>query len=459
MRPLPAATLLFLCASLCGCAALTNPVADAIPVRLLPPDLVEGPRKDATVTIPLTLLGQPAADVYRLAAGDVLGVWIEGVLGEKTVVPPVSLPAPPVFVGQQRHLPPSFGFPIPVREDGAITLPMIGRMPVQGLTVADVEDLVRERYAKDQLLPKGRERVIISLMNPRQTTVVVLRQESGSVTIGPAGTLGAGKRGTGQVVDLPAYENDVLHTLATTGGLPGLDAYNEVIIFRGAFRDHAAAALLLEQLKGLPAAAGALEAAGFAKQVIHIPLRLPPGERLPVHPEDVVLQTGDVVFTEARDHDLYYTAGLLPAGEWVLPRDYDLSVVQAICQVKGPMVNGGFNVSNLSGAIVQSGLGAPSPSLLVVVRKTPGGGQVPIKVDLDKALRDARENIVLRPGDTLILQEKPSQALTRYFTQAFFNFNLSWEALHSRFANGVINAAAPDRINNTVLAPVLTPTP
>jgi protein involved in polysaccharide export with SLBB domain len=458
MRPLPAATLLLLCVSLCGCAALTNPVADAIPVRLLPPDLVEGPRKDATVTIPLTLLGQPAPDVYRLAAGDVLGVWIEGVLGEKTVAPPVSLSAPPVFVGQQRHLPPSFGFPIPVREDGAITLPMIGRIPVQGLTVADVEDLVRERYAKEQLLPKGRERVIVSLMNPRQTTVVVLRQESGSVTIGPAGTLGAGKRGTGQVVDLPAYENDVLHTLATTGGLPGLDAYNEVIIFRGAFRDHAAAALLLEQLKGLPAAAGPLEAAGFAKQVIHIPLRLPPGDRLPVHPEDVVLQTGDVVFTEARDHDLYYTAGLLPAGEWVLPRDYDLSVVQAICQVKGPMVNGGFNVSNLSGAIVQSGLGAPSPSLLIVVRKTPGG-QVPIKVDLDKALRDPRENIVLRPGDTLILQEKPSQALTRYFTQAFFNFNLTWELLHSRFANGLINVAAPDRIGNSVLAPVLPPTP
>jgi protein involved in polysaccharide export with SLBB domain len=446
---------LLLCGLLCGCASLTNPVADSVPVRLLPPELVDAPRKDAAVTIPLTLLGQPAPDVYRLAPGDVLGVWIEGILGEKTVQPPVNLAAPALFAREQRHLPPSFGFPIPVREDGTVALPMVGRVPVQGLSVAEAEDAIRERYLKEQFLPKGRERVIVSLMNPRQTSVVVLRQESGTIAIGPGGTLGAGKRGTGLVIDLPAYENDVLHALATTGGLPGLDAYNEVIIFRGCFQGLHDRPLMLEQLKNLPAAAGPLEAAGFAKQVIHIPLRLPLGKKLPIHPEDIVLRTGDVVFTEARDHDLFYTAGLLPPGEWVLPRDYDLTVVQAICQVKGPLVNGGFNVSNLSGALVQNGLGAPSPALLTVLRKLPGGGQVPIKVDLDRALRDPRENILLWPGDTLLLQEKPSQALARYFSQAFFNFNVVWEVIHSRFATGVINVAAPDRISS-IAAPIPT---
>jgi hypothetical protein len=45
-------------------------------------------------------------------------------------------------------------------------------------------------------------------------------------------TLGAAKRGTGKLVKLPAGENDVLHALAETGGLPGLDARNEIVIVR-----------------------------------------------------------------------------------------------------------------------------------------------------------------------------------------------------------------------------------
>ena len=35
------------------------------------------------------------------------------------------------------------------------------------------------------------------------------------------------------MVNLPAYENDVLTVLAYTGGLPGFDAANEIIIQRG----------------------------------------------------------------------------------------------------------------------------------------------------------------------------------------------------------------------------------
>src|SRR5947209_7173154 len=71
-----------------GCAALTNPVADGVPVHRLPPD-VFGKRKDDERTIPLTLLRQKPPDVYRLAAGDVLGIYIEGVLGEPKSPPPI----------------------------------------------------------------------------------------------------------------------------------------------------------------------------------------------------------------------------------------------------------------------------------------------------------------------------------------------------------------------------------
>ncbi len=40
------------------------------------------------------------------------------------------------------------------------------------------------------------------------------------------------KRGSAHVVDLPAYENDVLHALSISGGLPGYDAFNEVWVLR-----------------------------------------------------------------------------------------------------------------------------------------------------------------------------------------------------------------------------------
>ena len=82
----------------------------------------------AEVVIPLGPLERPghryihhsgrllAPDVYRLAAGDVLGIWIEGVLGERNV-------APPVQILQQGDQTPSVGFPVPVRDNGTISLP------------------------------------------------------------------------------------------------------------------------------------------------------------------------------------------------------------------------------------------------------------------------------------------------------------------------------------------------
>src|SRR5205807_7428173 len=74
-----------------GCAAVTNPVADGVPVRHLPPEVLGCPR-GGEVIVPLSLLGQKPPDVYAVAPGDVLGVWIEGVLGERLVAPPIVAP-------------------------------------------------------------------------------------------------------------------------------------------------------------------------------------------------------------------------------------------------------------------------------------------------------------------------------------------------------------------------------
>ena len=106
----------------------------------------------------------------------------------------------------------------------------------------------------------------------------------------------------------------------------------------------------------------------------------------------------------------------MPAREIPLPRDVDITAVEAIVRAGGPLVNGGLSANNLSGQIVAKGIGHPSPSLLSVLRRTPDGRQVNIRVDLYRALRDPRENVIIEPGDMLILQETPGEAMSRYAT-------------------------------------------
>ena len=149
---------------------------------------------------------------------------------------------------------------------------------------------------------------------------------------------------------------------------------------------------------------------------MRIPLRLRPGEAPPFSPGDVILHSGDIVFIEARDTEVFYTGGLLPTRQFPLPRNYDLDVVDAIAFVSGPIVNGGQNYNNLSGSLIQPGIGFPSPSLVTVLRRTAGGGQIPIRVDLNKALRDRRERLLIQPGDVVILQQTVGEAIAQYFT-------------------------------------------
>ena len=180
----------------------------------------------------------------------------------------------------------------------------------------------------------------MTLLRPRQIQVLVVRQDAGGTTlpaVAAGGVIGTYRRGTGQVVDLPAGENDVLNALTRTGGLPGLDAMNEVVVQRGAYRpDAPAGAAGLAHPPDCGCNPGCADPPPYPSapgtQFVRIPLRLRPGEPPPFQPEDVVLQTGDIVFIEARDTELFYVGGLTQPRQFVLPRDYDLRVVDAIAR-------------------------------------------------------------------------------------------------------------------------------
>jgi hypothetical protein len=286
--------------------------------------------------------------------------------------------------------------------------------------------------------------------------VLVLRQEATSFQLTGDGTaLPSGKRNTGQLVDLPAYQNDVLHALLRTGGLPEMDAYNEIIIYRDRVCDKQQRLDVLQQLEKAQPGSVRSQLGAWVGETIRIPLRLPPGAPLPFREKDTLLSDGDIVFLEARDEQIFFTAGLLPPGRYILPRDRDLDVIEAIAQVHGSLYNGAFGGSNLSGTLIAPGLGNHSPSLLTVIRRIPGRGQVLIAVDLRQALRHPQERLVIQPGDVLVLQEKPAEAVARYLTQTFFNFNMLLNVFHSSSGIGVIDVAAPDRLSGRLGTAVL----
>ncbi len=392
----PAAMLLAIVAAASGgCASLTNPVADGIPVRRVPAEVLGRPKAELR-PIPLTLLRQSEPQAYLLDKGDVLAIVADEIIAPGNQPAPVRLP-------DRDSSDASVGYPVPVNDDGTISLPRLPAIPVKGLTLKQAEELVRD-YATGkkggvELVKPGASRISVQLLQKRTYEILVVREDTGAVQQvsgldGPV-TVG-GKKGAGFTIRLPAYDNDILRALNATGGLPGFDAKNEVIVYRGKYdpRDP-------------------------QKNRTVIPLRIYPDQNLTLREKDVILNDGDILYIESRDAEVYYTAGIIGGGQFLLPRDYDLRVIQAIAQIRGPLLNGGFSQNAFVATAVQSGLGIPSPALVTVLRKLPDGRQIPIRVDLMRAFKDPRENILVLPGDILVEQERPGDAIVRYMTQSF----------------------------------------
>jgi protein involved in polysaccharide export with SLBB domain len=442
-----------LLALLPGCASLTNPIANGVPVHMLPDELLAESR-EGFQQIPLTMLRQKPPEHYILAPGDTLGIFIEGILGEAEAPPPVNVPDSP-------ELPLSIGYPFAVREDGTISLPYVDPIKVAGLSVEEAEKAVAKAYEAREILRPQDRRIIVTLMRPRYISVLILRDDSAQrqLTLQTQSLRGIGTsttqvgepvQGEGLVLQLPAYQNDVLNALTRSGGLPGLESTQEVIIQRGTWDPRSnptgtgMSGMCWSNLANEPEMGSDDQGVvgNRGRGIVRIPMRVRPGESFNIRPEDIILQNGDIVMVKRREPEFYYTGGLLPANEVPLPTDYDLTVVEAVLKGQGPLLNGGLNSSNLSGAITGTGVGNPSPSLLSVIRKVPNGGQLVIRVDLNDAVRDPRENIIVQSADILVLQESPQESITRYVTQTF-QLNFFGRFLNRQDAQGSISIVAP----------------
>ena len=151
---------------------------------------------------------------------------------------------------------------------------------VRGLTVGQARQAIYDLYVRKELIRADNNRILVSLLQPRQVQVLVFRQEAQIFQITADGPEPVSKRNTGRTVDLPAYENDVLHALVRSGGLPELDAYNEIVVYRDGCRNVRGRPEFLGQLENARPGCDARQL-GWTNDVVRIPLRLPCGDRCP----------------------------------------------------------------------------------------------------------------------------------------------------------------------------------
>jgi len=378
-----------------GCQSIS-----AIPVSQLPRPMLDGDRKDDFIDINMLRLRQDPPDFYALAPGDVLGLHVPNVLNagvDESVLPQVHFP-------EDGNLPPAVGTPIVIREDGTVALPFIDPVNIDGMSLVEATDAVRTAYTKSENpIARDDAQVILTMIRRRTTRVLVIREEEG-------GRDGVTKRGTGHIVDLPAYENDVLHALSETGGMPGTDAENQVYIYRGMMQDgmnydHLLSNLCVENCQD-PCFCNEAPVPD-PPNVTKIPLRYHPSRPPTFTDEDILLTEGDIVIIRSRDRETFYSAGLLGGGEHLLPRDKDLDVIGAIAIAGGPIGSIGSGIGGVGSGQNGNGGGRNGycqPSEVIVMRELPCDNQIAIKIDLNKAIADKSERILIKPGDVVLLR-------------------------------------------------------
>jgi protein involved in polysaccharide export with SLBB domain len=232
------------------------------------------------------------------------------------------------------------------------------------------------------------------------------------------------------MIKLRAYQNDVLNALMASGGLPGVNAKNEIKILRASKADQRKRDAFVQQFYQQyycnQDPCGCAPPLPDDPSILKIPLRLPPGIVPSFRPEDIVLEEGDIIYIESREAEVFYTGGLLQGGQFMIPRDYDLDVL-------GALALAGSGVSSVGarggGGGTMGGIGGGAfvpPGALFVLRKTPCDGQITIEVDLAKANVDPRERILVQPGDILIMRYKPCEEVLNFGVAALFLYGFQY---------------------------------
>ena len=433
-----AALLILLCCA-CGCSSLkTNAY---LPCNI-PIDMQPAPRSKL-VPIDHRVLGAPIPTEHKIAVGDVLGIYIADVIGEREELPQVAYPS---FRTKNAPIEPFVGLPIKVELDGSIKLPYVPPLPVVGKTIPEVRDAIIEVYVDDtNLVQPGRENVLVSLITPAFYRIYVVRQDTRYNVPGlqRPDEFEISRRWSGTTLYLEPKEASVLTALMRSGGLPGIDAMNEIWVMKG-MGEEVEKTIQFGKAISDPLDTESTHADRpfnpvpvVKKLVGNYPMMLPKDDsklvRIPLHhdmdsalpfdPQDVVLGDGDVVFLPRRDGDHFMTGGFLPSGRFPLPRDRDLEILEAISICTGSSF--GPNAGSTSPNYEGGGGGLVPPTDVFIVRRSDENKQIKIYVDLKKCLDDPCERVKIAPGDLIILRYKRKEMLANLALN-LFNYNLGF---------------------------------
>ncbi|MEM7782018.1 MAG: polysaccharide biosynthesis/export family protein [Planctomycetota bacterium] len=399
----------------CGCHRLT---VNAMRPTEIPLDAVPESRS-TLVPIDHRLLGADIPPEHTVAAGDVLGVYIETVLDTEGQLPNVDYPS---FRTKNAPVEPFVGLPVKVEAEGTINLPFIDPIYVNGFSIPQVRLAIKEAYVRSKKLVKGRENIMVSLITPRSFRINVVRQDTryNQPGLQQPNQFEVSQRWSGTTVYLEPKEASVLTALLTTGGLPGIDAMNEIWVMKGVANSDLTREIV-PMISKLEGPSPIMIPKGDTK-LIRIPLTQQIGADLPFGPEDVRLGDGDVVFLPRREGDLFFTGGLLPAGRFPLPRDRDVDVLEAIAMCTG---NTYGPVGGQNSGILKGGIGAIIPPTdLFIIRRVHKNKQIKIRVNLNRCFDDPNERIHISKGDMLVLKYRPIE-LAGNLALNLFNLNFT----------------------------------
>ena len=144
-------------------------------------------------------------------------------------------------------------------------------------------------------------------------------------------------------------------------------------------------------------------------RTIRIPLRVEDCSNLNISEQDVHLNDGDIIFIQSRENEVFYTGGLLGGGQYNLPRDHDIDILEALSIAQGRNAGQDVGKSALNNDVTISA------SQAVILRKLPNGSQVPILIDLYRARKYRAERMLIQPGDYIVLQYTKTEAIGAFF--------------------------------------------
>lgn len=241
----------------------------------------------ASATIAALMFSAPFATAqtrpYVLDDGDILAVIVDGVLGSFKNAP-IHLPR------EGSDIIAGMGHPVPVREDGTVSLPLMDPISVRGLTVVQAQKRIERAYIDSKILIK-RNQVMVNLMRKRTIRVAVITNRY------PNPYSNEQVRSVDNVT-IPEAQADTLTALAASGG--SFDDTN------------------IRVLRNRPL---------YGKRMQNRQVRGPAIQGQ--------LREGDIVDARLPDAGYFFAGGQLDSGRYRLPTTYPLTATQALAQTGG----------------------------------------------------------------------------------------------------------------------------